>query len=717
MTHRQSHIARRVGVCAAIAVLASTLSFGQDYTITTIAGGGSQATGKGDGGPAVGAWINEPRAIAVDQAGNIYVAQSPILDVRKVTPDGIISMIAGGYVDLRNVPGHTAQRRLVFDGWMNGIAVDGSGNVYVSERGDVRRISPSGVVSLAVGGGSCWARPAKAGAALCRATDTRLDDPFGLAVDSKGTLYIVDRGRNNILALQPDGTVAVVASMSGPNNEYGYEGDGGPVMQAKLRGPSAMTFDRAGNLYIADTYNNRVRKVDTTGTITTIAGNGAYRSGGFINSVSSADGKPALQVGIQPVSIAVDDLGHLFIAAPEDGCIWMVSGDGRARIIAGGGSSLGDGGPATKASLDPRGIALGKQGTIYVADGRNGRIRLLTPKRRPFDSLTVVQRLPDTAGPKDVQALQEGNLTLDVIADRVSKSIAENAKKYKDLLYKWELRAEFIGTKKSPFPTFSPASGEKVHTEMPAFYGHFQLVNNQPVSVLDGWADQPPLRQDLSRRISAPKQGEPETVDLIEHLLKAPQRAKLVGIASDNAGRAFVIESLPPAGSPGRLTGTARCAAAMRATVFIDADTYFPIRLDAEVVTPGMCADAGNMVLNSVGAGEQIHYVNVARKDPCGEVREIWVLDEAVQTNTIVTNGYMAFRGQIAQRPWQLGPDYRGGEFKGTTIRNNFQIFVTGACLIPVGQVVEAKPVESVHSEIHFALDDPSMPFRPPGAR
>jgi hypothetical protein len=105
----------------------------QEYTITTIGGGDSQATGKGDGGLAVGAWINEPRAIALDQAGNIYVAQSPILDVRKVTPDGIISMIAGGYVDLHSVAGHTAQRRLVSDGWMNGIAVDGSGCICERE--------------------------------------------------------------------------------------------------------------------------------------------------------------------------------------------------------------------------------------------------------------------------------------------------------------------------------------------------------------------------------------------------------------------------------------------------------------------------------------------------------------------------------------------------------------------------------------------------------
>jgi hypothetical protein len=251
---------------------------------------------------------------------------------------------------------------------------------------------------------------------------------------------------------------------------------------------------------------------------------------------------------------------------------------------------------------------------------------------------------------------------------------------------------------------------------MPPFNGHFQLVNNRPAGVLDGWADQPPLRQDLSRRILAPKRGEPETVDLIEHLLRPPQQVKVVGVASDHGGRAYVIESQPPVGWAGALTATARCAAAIRATVFIDAETYFPIRLDAEVVTPGMCSGVGNMVLDSAGAREQVHYVKVSRKDPCGDVREIWVLNEAVQRNTIVTDGYMAFPGQIAQRPWPLGPDYRGGEFKGTTIRNNFQIFVTGAC-ISFGEAVESKPVESVHSEIYFPLDDRTMPFRRPGTK
>jgi hypothetical protein len=220
-------------------------------------------------------------------------------------------------------------------------------------------------------------------------------------------------------------------------------------MEAKLRGPSGVAFDRQGNMYIADTYNNRVRKVDPAGIITTIVGDGRYRSGGFINSVSSADGKPALQIGVQSVSIAVDDSGNLFIAAPEDGCVWMVSGDGRARIIAGGGNSLGDGGPAAKASLDPRGIALGKQGTIYVADGGHGRIRLLTPTSSPADSIVISQ------SPRD------RSLSIGEIANRVSLSIAENAAKYKNLLYQWELRAEFFGTKRSPFPTFSNGTGEK----------------------------------------------------------------------------------------------------------------------------------------------------------------------------------------------------------------------------------------------------------------
>jgi hypothetical protein len=543
----------------------------------------------------------------------------------------------------------------------------------------------------------------KSGAAPCRATDARLGEPFGVAVDPKGELYAVDRGRNNVLALQPDGTVVTVASMSGPNNEYGYSGDGGPVMEAKLRGPSAIAFDQQGNLYIADTFNNRVRKVNSEGIVTTIAGNGAYRSGGFINSVSSADGKPALQVGIQPVSIAVDNSGNVFIAAPEDGCIWIVSRDGRARIIAGGGSALGDGGPATNASLDPRGIALGKRGALYVADGRNGRIRLLTPKRPPVESVPV-------------QDLREPNVSLEEIADGVSKSIKENALKYEYLLYNWELRAEFDGTRQSAFPRFSqPSAQDKVHTQMPIFRGHFEKIGSKPTSVPDGWEDLAPLKTSNLRNAPPAPQGEPETVALIQALLSPPQRATIVGVVSDGGSRAYVVESVPPAQLSPSLRGAARCASAIRATIFVDAQTFFPLRMDAEVVAEGMCSGTGNLPLDSVGTREQVHFAKVSRKPPCGDVREIWVPDEAIQRSQIHSEGYIAFPGQPWHRSWPLGPDYRGGEFKGTTIRKDFQVFVTSACLLN-DEVVEAKPIESVHTEIHFLLDDANVPFQAAGS-
>lgn len=185
---------------------------------------------------------------------------------------------------------------------------------------------------------------------------------------------------------------------------------------------------------------------------------------------------------------------------------------------------------------------------------------------------------------------------------------------------------------------------------------------------------------------------------------------KVIGIASGRGNRAYMLESLPPPPAvAASLTGVARCAAAMTATVFIDAATFFPLWLDAEVLSPGRCSTSGTFILDDLGSKEQVHFTKVARKDPCGETREIWVIDEAIQYDRISRDGYIALPGQYAQRTWPLGANCRGGEFEGITRNSNFQVFVTGACL-KFGEVVESKPVESLHSEIHFDLDQ--IPFR-----
>jgi hypothetical protein len=153
----------------------------------------------------------------------------------------------------------------------------------------------------------------------------------------------------------------------------------------------------------------------------------------------------------------------------------------------------------------------------------------------------------------------------------------------------------------------------------------------------------------------------------------------------------------------------------LKATLFIDTATFFPIRMDAETVSPRMCSGSGDFPLDAVGTREQAHFVKVTRQDPCGDRREIWVMDAAVQRSRTTSDGYIAFPGLIAERKWLLGPDYKGGESKLTTVRSEFQFFVTGSCLT-LGEVVESKPIESVQREIYFGLDDIVNPFREAGA-
>ena len=711
-----------------LALLAVQPGLAQEYIITTVAGGGPEASGHGDGGPATRASLNWPGAAAVDAAGNLYIADTRNAAVRKVTPDGIISTFAGGLSGGYSGDGGPAASAAM--GSVLGLAFDLQGNLYVSERSNniwaqrVRRISRDGIITTFAGGVDCYAggygdgKPAT-GASIF---------PQGLTSDSSGNLYIASA--DQVRKVSPNSTISTIAGMvSCGANAEGFSGDGGPALEAKLKWPKGLATDRAGNLYIADFGNNRVRKVDTNGIITTVAGNGQQGSIGFMRSLNAVNGKRATEIGIRPQGVAVDNAGNLFIADPENGCVWIMTRDGRMRIIAGGSGSdaPGDGGPATKGAVIPIALALGKRGTVYVVDETRARVRLLTPTRPPADLDSPDSQkenggsITSTAAQFEIVAPSpaERNLSPDQLAEKVSNAIDANRKQYHDLVYKWELKADFTGTLKSRFPTFSQPDGEQIQTHTPVLRGHTQMMNHDLVEVTDGWADQPGRWKDLGKRTStsrlAPSQGEPQMTAIIKELVKPPHTS-LIGMALHRGGRAYVIESVPTRDSrTAGSTGAARCASALKATLFIDAATFFPVRLDAEAVSPGMCSSSGIMPLDSTGTRGQIHYVKVSRKDPCGTAtREIWVLDEAVERGRITTDGFIATPGQTTQRVFPLGPNYKGGEFKATTTRTDFRLFVTGGC-ISFGETVESKPVESVQTAIYYDLNDLEIPFHEVG--
>jgi uncharacterized protein (TIGR03437 family) len=345
----------------------------QGYTITTVAGGGG--TLFNNGGPAIGLFM-APKGVAADSAGNLYIADDAYSIVYKVTPSGAISIFAGtfnqGGYSGDGFPATTAQ----LDHPM-GMAFDPAGNLYIADwrNGRVRKVAADGIISTVAGGAATGANNRDGG----QATSADLGFVWDLAVDSAGNLYIVDS--LGVSKVAPDGTIALTVAGGGVTL-----GDGGPATSAFLYGPEGVAVDGAGNLYIADTLNNRIRKV-SNGIITTFAGGG-----------SGADNGPASQAALSgPTGVAVDTSGNVYIADTNDQRVRVVTQGGTINTIAGNGQDgySGDGGPATSANVaNPSKFAFGARGVIYIATpGINegnaflySRVRMLTPTVPPVGS-------------------------------------------------------------------------------------------------------------------------------------------------------------------------------------------------------------------------------------------------------------------------------------------------------------------------------------------
>jgi len=245
----------------------------------------------------------------------------------------------------------------------SGVALDASGNLFIADvdNGCIRKVDNNGIITTVAGGGHYGLGDGGA------ATSASLIGPSGVAVDASGNLFIADRWNYRIREVDPDGIITTVAG----NGSYGYSGDGGQATSASLAGPSGVAVDASGNLFIADTYNNVIRKVDNNGIITTVAGNG-------INGYSGDGGQATSASLVQPSGVAVDASGDLFIADTWNNRIREVNPDGIITTVAGNGSFnySGDGGQATSASLaGPSGVAVDASGNLFIADMGNFRIR------------------------------------------------------------------------------------------------------------------------------------------------------------------------------------------------------------------------------------------------------------------------------------------------------------------------------------------------------
>ena len=253
-----------------------------------------------------------------------------------------------------------------------GVAVDGAGNFFIADRFGrrIRKVDGAGILTTVAGTG---ARGFSGDGGP--ATDAALNSTNGVAVDGAGNLFIADSGNNRIRKVDGAGIITTVAGGGG----RGFSGDGGPATAAALRFPLGVAVDGAGNLFIADSSNNRIRKVDGAGIITTVAGTGAF---GF-----SGDGGPATDAALGfPEGVAVDGAGNLFIANASSRRIRKVDGAGTITTVAGTGAFgfSGDGGPATAAALaSPIGVAVDGAGNLFIADEDNRRIRAVRGIQQP----------------------------------------------------------------------------------------------------------------------------------------------------------------------------------------------------------------------------------------------------------------------------------------------------------------------------------------------
>ena len=332
--------------------------FAEDaLTIRTIAGSSDEGGGfQGDGGAAIEARLQRPQGVLVDPLGNIYIADTENHRIRFVSVEtGIIQTIAGtGVAEDLNTP-----RGMVLQG---DLLISQMGNHVVSTvQNDVLfAFAGIGIGQFGGDGG--------------RALDANLRSPAGLAVDQHGNIYIADTDNHRIRKVDSNGIITTAVG-SGDPDQGSFGGDGGAGTQARLNRPSAIAIDQNGNIYIADTDNHRIRKVDSNGIITTVAGMG---QNGF-----AGDGGAGTQAQLNsPQGIAVDARGYLFIADTNNHRIRLLDLDsGLIQTVAGTGMGEFDGeeGSALTVSINaPHGLALSPTGTLLIADAANHRIRELS---------------------------------------------------------------------------------------------------------------------------------------------------------------------------------------------------------------------------------------------------------------------------------------------------------------------------------------------------
>ena len=338
--------------------LTASAASASELRIRTVAG----SYNAGDGGAATTAQINCPTGVAVDSSGNLYVADSGNSTVRKIDTSGNITTVAGTGAGGFSGDGGAATAAQLNNPFT--VTIDGSGNLYIADNGNyrVRKVDTSGIITTVAGSGTSG-YSGDGGPAV----EAKVSYIWGIAIDGSGNLYLGDRDNNRVRKVDTGGIITTVAG----NGTNGSSGDGGPATGAAINGPSGLDLNAVGDLYIAESFGNRIRKVDNNGIISTVAGTGSAGYSGDNGAATAAELN-------NPYGVAVDDSGNIYIGDSSNSCIRMVSAGGTITTLAGSGTYgySGDGGPADAAEMNfPIGLALDGSGNLYFADQNNNRIR------------------------------------------------------------------------------------------------------------------------------------------------------------------------------------------------------------------------------------------------------------------------------------------------------------------------------------------------------
>jgi len=318
--------------------------------VTTLAGSGdanyvAEAVG-------LNANFNSPSSVAIDSVGNLYVADEFNNRIRKITTDGVVTTLAGQTAS-GNADGTGAGASFSAP---TGVAVDKVGNVYVADTGNhrIRKITPGGTVTTLAGSVSGYLDGNDISA--------RFREPRGVAVDSNGNVYVADTLNNMIRKVTPGG---VVSTFAGDGN---FDSDNGAGATASFGGPYGVAVDSAGNVYVGDASNHRIRKITPAAVVSTLAGS----TSGF------ADGIGAAAQFLNPRGVAVDALGNVYVADFANNRIRKISAAGAVTTLAGSTYGYADGVGAAAQFGQPLGVAVDASGIVYVAEAGNHRIRLIT---------------------------------------------------------------------------------------------------------------------------------------------------------------------------------------------------------------------------------------------------------------------------------------------------------------------------------------------------